>query len=308
MFLWISSHEFFLGCLFGHFFTEKPYTNINFHIKNKENLIIIVNDMFLSLPFPLINPIAVSIGPVKIYWYGLAYVIGTMLAWSYGKFLVKKYPNGIAPENIDDAVVWMLMSAVIGGRVGYICFYEPAMIFQNPLEMFMTWHGGMSFHGGLLGVITGSLILCYRKNIPYLRLMDIAGTSIPVILFLGRVANFINAEMYGRVTDVSWGIIYPNGGPLPRHPSQLYEAFFEGIVLFLLLNWCWKHTKLRNNSGRMSGLFLIGYGIFRIIIESFKEPESWVGTLTIGQLLSLPLVGLGWYLIRRSVKTCAPHA
>lgn len=300
--------KFFLDCFFCHFFSEKFYTNAVFHIKNKENLINFVKMMLLSLPFPMINPVAVSIGSFKIYWYGLAYVIGTLLAWWYGKLLIKKHPNGLAPENIDDAVVWMLMSAVIGGRIGYVCFYDPVMILHNPLEMFMTWHGGMSFHGGLIGVIVGSLILCHRKKILYFKLMDIAGTAIPIILFLGRVANFINAEMYGRVTNVSWGVVYPNAGPLPRHPSQLYEAFFEGIVLFLLLNLCWTHTKLRNQPGRMSGLFLIGYGIFRIIIESFKEPEAWVGTLTIGQLLSLPLVGLGWYLLRRPAKICSSHA
>lgn len=308
MFLWISFHEFFSNCFLGHFFTEKPYTNADFYIKNKEILIIFVKSMILSLPFPLIDPVAVSIGSFKIYWYGLAYVIGTMIAWSYGKLLIRKYPNGLVQENIDDAVVWMLLSAVIGGRLGYVCFYDPAIIFHNPLEVFMTWRGGMSFHGGLVGVIVGSLILCRRKKISYFRLMDVAGTSIPIILFLGRVANFINAEMYGRITDVSWGVVYPNGGPLPRHPSQLYEAFFEGIVLFLLLSLCWTRTKLRDKPGRMSGLFLIGYGIFRIIIESFKEPEAWIGTLTIGQLLSLPLVGFGWYLLRRPVKTSSPDA
>lgn len=300
--------KFFQVTFLGHFFKEKPYTKTYFHIKNKKNLIIIVNSMFLAIPFPLIDPVAISVGSFKIHWYGLAYVIGTILAWSYGKFLIKKYPNGIATENIDDAVVWMLMSAVIGGRIGYVCFYEPSLFIYNPLEIFMTWHGGMSFHGGLLGFIVGSLILCHRKKIPYLKLMDIASPSIPIILLLGRIANFINAEMYGRITNVSWGVIYPNGGPLPRHPSQLYEAFFEGIILFLCLNWCWRQDKLRNTSGRMSGLFLLGYGIFRIVIENFKEPESWVGILTIGQLLSLPLIGLGWYFIRRPVYTSPPHA
>ncbi len=163
----------------------------------------------------------------------------------------------------------------------------------------MMWRGGMSFHGGLIGVIMGSLILSIRKKIPYLRLTDMVATVIPIVLFLGRIANFINAEMYGRITSLSWGVVYPNGGPYPRHPSQLYEAFAEGILLFLILNICWRRTTWRHLPGRLSGLFLVGYGFFRIFIEYFKEPEAWVGPLTIGQFLSLPLLGVGWFLLRK---------
>ncbi|WP_032113692.1 prolipoprotein diacylglyceryl transferase [Candidatus Paracaedibacter symbiosus] len=264
--------------------------------------------MFLTLPFPMIDPIAISVGSFKVYWYGLAYVVGTLLAWSYGNSLLKKHPTGLKQENFDDGIVWILLSAVIGGRIGYIFFYDPSMIIHHPLEALKTWHGGMSFHGGLIGVIIGSLILCHRKKIHYFKLMDLVGTGMPIVLFLGRLANFINAEMYGRVTDAPWGIVYPNGGPNPRHPSQLYEAFFEGVILLLFLNWCWKRPTLRETPGRMSGLFLIGYGFFRIAIECFKEPESWVGPLTIGQLLSLPLLGIGWYLVRRPVKISSPDA
>lgn len=261
-----------------------------------------------TLPFSMINPVAIAIGPLKIHWYGLAYVIGTLLAWGYGRALLRKFPNGITQQNLDDAVIWILLSAIIGGRLGYICFYHPGLILENPWEILMTWRGGMSFHGGLIGVIIGSIVLSVRKKIPYLKLMDLIGALIPLVLFLGRLANFINAEMYGRITTVAWGVIYPNGGPEPRHPSQLYEAFSEGIVLFLFLNWCWKSTQLRHTPGRISGLFLIGYAVFRIIIEYFKEPESWVGALTIGQFLSMPLLCVGWFLFRRPVAPPSAHA
>lgn len=264
--------------------------------------------MTLVLPFPMIHPVAIALGPLKIYWYGLAYVIGTLMAWGYGRILLKKFPNGVSQENLDDTVIWILLSAIIGGRLGYVCFYHSSLILQNPLELFMTWRGGMSFHGGLIGVIIGSIILSIRKKIPYFKLMDLVATIIPIVLFLGRLANFINAEMYGRVTTLSWGVIYPNGGPEPRHPSQLYEAFAEGILLFLLLNWCWKSTNLRHTPGRISGLFLIGYAIFRIIIEYVKEPESWIGVLTIGQFLSLPLLFIGWFLLRRPVAHSSINA
>lgn len=262
----------------------------------------------LALPFPLIDPVAIAFGPLQIYWYGLAYVIGTLGAWWWARHLLTAFPNGITHQNIDDTVIWLLLSAIIGGRIGYVLFYQPSILTQHPLEIFMTWKGGMSFHGGLIGVICGSVLLCYRKKIPYLRLMDVVATCIPFVLFLGRIANFINAEMYGRITSHPWGVIFPNGGALPRHPSQLYEAAAEGVILFIVLNVCWRSTSWRYLPGRFSGLFLTGYGFFRIFIEYFKEPEAWIGSLTIGQFLSLPLVCIGWFLLRRPVTSTAPHA
>lgn len=258
------------------------------------------------IPFPVIDPVFIHIGPLKVYWYGIAYVVGTLVAWWYGKRLLRSFPNGLQEKHLDDVIMWILFSAVIGGRIGYVLFYNPSLIIENPLEIFMTWRGGMSFHGGLIGVITATLILTRLRKIPYFMLMDIIAAIVPCVIFLGRIANFINAEMYGRITNVAWGIIYPNGGPFPRHPSQLYEAFLEGIVLFFITNYCWKYTTLRHKPGRISGICLLGYSVFRICIEFFKDPEAWVGSITIGQALTLPLLTCSWYLIRRPVRPYDP--
>ena len=186
-----------------------------------------------AIAFPAIDPVAIAIGPVSIRWYALAYVAGILLAWRYMIILARRQtPQSVTSQDIDDFVLWATLGVVLGGRLGYVLFYKPAHFIQNPLEIFAMWQGGMSFHGGLCGVILASVVFARIRKIPWLQLGDLIAASVPIGLFLGRVANFINGELFGRTTTVSWGMIFPGGGPKPRHPSQLYEATLEGLILF----------------------------------------------------------------------------
>ena len=266
-----------------------------------------------ALPFPMIDPVLISVGPLSIRWYALAYVGGIVAGWWLARRVAaaKAYWGGVSPmqpEDIDDVIVWAALGIVLGGRIGYVLFYNPAYFAANPSEILVLWRGGMSFHGGFLGTILALLLFARSRGIPMLSMLDVAAIVTPIGLFLGRIANFINSELWGRVTDVPWAFVFPNGGPLPRHASQLYEGALEGIVLFAILVVMWRRGALKY-PGMIGGMFVGGYGIARIVSEFFREPDAHIGYLTggltMGMLLSIPMliVGFGaiWIAKRRGV-------
>jgi phosphatidylglycerol:prolipoprotein diacylglycerol transferase len=255
--------------------------------------------MLFAFAFPQIDPVAVELGPFAIRWYALAYIVGLVLGWRLCRRLTRKSPaEGLTPEVFDDFVVWATLGVLLGGRLGYVLFYNLGYFAENPLEILQVWQGGMAFHGGLLGVVGALVLFAWKRKVPLLALSDLVAAAAPVGLFFGRIANFVNAELYGRVTDAPWGIVFPGGGELPRHPSQLYEAGLEGLLLFAILQAAiWRGALQR--PGVVGGLFLAGYGASRAIVELFREPDAHIGFLaggiTMGQLLSLPMIlaGLG---------------
>jgi phosphatidylglycerol---prolipoprotein diacylglyceryl transferase len=255
---------------------------------------------FLALPFPPLDPVAFSVGPFSVRWYGLAYFFGLLLTWRYCLSLCALFPK-VSRKQVDDFLVWGLIGVVVGGRLGHVLFYELHHYLQNPLEIFQTWKGGMSFHGGLLGVSVAFWLYTRLHQISLLSFSDLIACGVPLGLFLGRLANFVNGELYGRMTDVPWAVCFPSGGYVPRHPSQLYEAFLEGALLWGLLWVVVRISVLRGEKGILTGLFLMGYGGARIVSECFREPESlWeVGgmVLTYGQVLSIPVVVVGLFFI-----------
>lgn len=258
------------------------------------------------MKLPIIDPVIFQIGPLSIRWYSLAYIAGIIFAWLIIKYFNKK--NKIFDEKkvSDDFFMYGIISIILGGRLGYILFYNLTFYLRNPIDIFKIWEGGMSFHGGLLGVIIGSYFFCKKHKINMLSFTDLLVIAIPVGLFFGRIANFINLELYGRVTDSKIGIVFPNAGDLPRHPSQLYEAGLEGILLFTILFLLAKFTKAKDYKGCLSGVFLIGYGISRFIVEFFREPDIQIGYImkyfTLGQLLSIPLIFIGILMVIYSKK------
>lgn len=260
--------------------------------------------MFFS--YPEIDPVLISIGPFAIRWYSLAYVVGILGGAYYVDWLNKKPPVLKNFSAMDDLIVWSIFGIILGGRLGYVLFYNAEFYLHYPLEALKVWQGGMSFHGGLAGLILAVYWFCKKKSVPFLAVTDLCAAAAPIGLALGRVANFINGELYGRVTDSPMGMVFPTGGALPRHPSQLYEAALEGVVLFLILLIV-ARKGARHYAGLMSGIFLIGYGVSRIIVEYFREPDAQLGfiigdLITMGQLLSLPMCLLGIYLIIYSKK------
>lgn len=263
----------------------------------------------LAVAFPMIDPVLVEIGPVVIRWYALAYIVGLVLGWRYLIWLAKQPGSLVKPQDADDFLTWATFAVILGGRLGYVIFYKPEYYLANPAEILKTWQGGMSFHGGFLGVMLATLWFTRRRNIPFWAFIDLAAVVTPIGLFFGRLANFINAELWGRVSDAPWAMVFPNGGPFARHPSQLYEAALEGLVLLVVLHWVWRRASWRNTPGVISGAFLIGYGLSRIVVEFFREPDAHLGFLvggtTMGQWLSLPMVLAGVALIvyaRRAPK------
>lgn len=270
-----------------------------------------------ALPFPDIDPVLISIGPLAIHWYGLGYVVGILFAWWYSRKLAstpRLWANdtpAMTPEHLDDFVVWAAVGVVAGGRIGYILFYDFARYIANPLDMLAIWEGGMSFHGGLLGVILAMILFARRRSVPTWSLFDVVAAGVPVGLGLVRVTNFINSELWGRPTDVPWAFVFPNGGPEPRHPSQLYEAGLEGIVLFLVLVWLvWGPKKLKT-PGFVGGAFICGYGLSRITVEFFRVPDPQLGYLldgwlTMGMILSLPMVLAGIWAMATAKPTAVP--
>jgi phosphatidylglycerol:prolipoprotein diacylglycerol transferase len=263
---------------------------------------------FLVLTFPQIDPIALQIGPVAIRWYGLAYLAGIMLGWRYGRSLIrneKLWGPGSASRPVppmtvidfDDLLLWATIGIVLGGRLGFVLFYKPAEYLADPLSIIKVWEGGMSFHGGLMGTIVAIVLFSRQRNIPILSVLDLAAASVPFGLFFGRIANFINGELFGRASDVPWAMVFPGGGFEPRHPSQLYEAALEGILLFIVLRIMTHMFGSLRYPGLTGGVFIAGYGLSRIFVEFFRQPDEHLGFisgfLTMGMILSLPMVLIG---------------
>jgi phosphatidylglycerol:prolipoprotein diacylglycerol transferase len=267
-----------------------------------------------AIPFPAIDPVAVAIGPFVVRWYALAYIVGLLLGWRYCLVLADRPPRLVERRDIDDFLVWATLGVVFGGRIGYVLFYQPGYYLQHPIEALYLWHGGMSFHGGALGVTLAILLFTRARRLPVLAFSDVIAEAIPIGLFFGRIANFINGELFGRETDIPWAMVFPNGGPVPRHPSQLYEAVCEGLLLFLLLLLA-EHRGARRRPGIVTGLFLIGYAVARMSGELFRQPDAQLGFLvfgtTMGQLLSIPVLIAGfiliWWARRQPASTAAPQ-
>ena len=260
----------------------------------------------LALTFPEIDPILFQIGPIAIRWYALAYIAGLFLGWRYCLRLGERHsPAKIAPAFFDDLLLWAPLGVVLGGRVGYVLFYKPMYFLSDPLQIVKVWEGGMSFHGGLLGVTLAIILFSRYRKIDMVAVGDVVAAAAPIGLFFGRLANFINGELFGRTTEVPWGMVFPHGGPEPRHPSQLYEAFLEGLVLFLLLYALVRLGAMRHR-GSLIGTFLAGYGLSRFLVEFVREPDAHLGVLfqfvTMGQILSLPMILLGGFVILWSLR------
>lgn len=262
-----------------------------------------------GLPFPNIDPVAIEIGPLAIRWYALAYVAGILLGWRYCLRLARRDDTRWNPRDFDDFVVWAVLGIILGGRIGYMVFYNAAYYLQNPLDALKVWKGGMSFHGGLIGVIVAVAIFSWRRGFSPLWFGDFVAAAAPIGLFFGRIANFINGELFGRVTDVPWAVVFPRGGELPRHPSQLYEAFLEGLVLFVVMAILAHRPGTRARTGLLAGVFLAGYGLARSFVELFRQPDAHLGfilgPITMGQILSAPMILLGIYLIFRARRPAA---
>ncbi|MDR3514624.1 MAG: prolipoprotein diacylglyceryl transferase [Azospirillaceae bacterium] len=268
----------------------------------------------LALAFPTLDPVAIAFGPIAIRWYALAYLAGFILGWRYCLHLTRRAGGRPNPADFDDFLTWAVLGVILGGRVGYVLFYQFDLYSHDPLEALRLWHGGMSFHGGMLGVVIAIVLFARQRRIDPFAVGDVVACAVPIGLFFGRIANFVNGELFGRFSDLPWAMVFPRGGPLPRHPSQLYEAAMEGLLLFVVLTVLVHRTRLRERPGCLCGLFLIGYGLCRIVGEFFREPDVQLGFLlggaTMGQLLSIPMVIGGaailiWALRRHLATTTA---
>ncbi|CAN7441529.1 prolipoprotein diacylglyceryl transferase [Phenylobacterium sp. LjRoot219] len=268
------------------------------------------------MPFPDFDPVLIQIGPFAIRWYALAYVAGILLGWRYAATILRKAslwtrrPAPMTTVQLDDLILWITLGVILGGRLGHTLFYMPDLIWRDPLEILKVWHGGMSFHGGALGVLLALILFAWRNRLDVLQLGDVVAAATPIGLFFGRIANFINGELWGRPTTAPWGIVFPGAGLLPRHPSQLYEAALEGLGLFLLLAWAVWGRKWTNRRGVIMGLFIAGYGVIRISLENVREPDAYMPHfplgLTMGMMLSAPMVIAGLLLIWRGLKAPLP--
>ena len=282
------------------------------------------------MPFPDIDPILLQLGPFAIRWYALAYVAGILLGWRYATGMLKneklwtRRPPPFTPLQMDDLILWIAIGVIAGGRLGHVLFYTPpSYTLADPLSVFRVWEGGMSFHGGVIGVTIAMIIYAWRNKLDLLRIADVVTAGYPIGHFLGRCANFINGELWGReAPGLPWGFVFCNerlreagGGVCPagdvvRHPSQLYEAFFEGLVLFLILRWATHGAKLGNRRGVVAGIFVLFYGLFRIAIENVRQPDAGLENLplglTMGMILSIPMVLGGLFLIWRGMREPLP--
>lgn len=271
-----------------------------------------------ALAFPDFNPIAFEIGPLKVHWYGIGYVVSIMLGWFYARRLIANgalWRGGAAPvsaQQLDDFVLYAAIGIVLGGRIGYALFYDLPNMLADPLRFFRVYEGGMSFHGGLLGTTIAMILFARANRIPVWSLFDVVAIVAPIGLGIVRVANFVNGELWGRVTDVPWAVVFPTGGPFPRHPSQLYEAGLEGIVLLSVLSLLAYGPKVLKTPGLITGVFVCGYGLSRITAEFFREPDPQLGYLyggwlTMGMLLSIPMLVVGLWAIWRARRAAAIH-
>ncbi len=255
-----------------------------------------------GLEFPEISPVMLTIGPLAIRWYSMAYLIGIVVGWFLVNRNVEKNNLGLSRAQVEDFIFYLTLGIVLGGRLGYAVFYGGSEMWLKPWRLLEIWKGGMSFHGGAAGVIVAVYLYSRKIKYGFLRLTDLVVLYAPIGIFLGRLANFVNDELWGRVTDVAWAVRFPNGGYLPRHPSQLYEAGLEGVAMFVILNWLWRYPKVRNTSGVVSALFVVLYGFFRIVVEYFREPDAqlgfFFGSITMGQMLSVPLVIAGLWVLK----------
>ena len=247
------------------------------------------------LTYPDIDPVAFSLGPAAVHWYGLMYLVGFLAAWLLGRHRAKRADAPVAPGQMEDLLVFGAIGVIVGGRMGYVAFYQPELLAADPLALVRVWEGGMSFHGGLLGVIAAMALFAWRTGTNVFRLADFVAPLVPIGLGAGRLGNFINGELWGRVSDVPWAMIYPPLGDDPRHPSQLYQFALEGIVLFAAV---WLYSRRPRPVLAVSGLFLALYGAFRVLAEFFRMPDPELGYLalgwvTMGQLLSVPMIALG---------------
>ncbi len=269
------------------------------------------------MPFPKFDPVLIHLGPLAIRWYALAYIAGILLGWRYCARLIREarlWPPIAPPASvtqIDDLVLWITLGVIAGGRVGYVLFYGRGQFDQDPMEMLRLWHGGMSFHGGFVGVIAAVVIFARVNRIDMLRLGDLIAPCAPIGLFFGRLANFINGELWGRPTSLPWGIVFPSASDsLPRHPSQLYEAGLEGLALFLILRWATHRARWLPRPGAVTGLFMLFYGLFRIGLETVRNPDigmpSFPFGLTMGMILSIPMALAGLALMVRALRGSKP--
>jgi phosphatidylglycerol---prolipoprotein diacylglyceryl transferase len=249
---------------------------------------------------PQFDPAAITIGPLTIHWYGLMYLLGFLLFILLGRYRIKQQPHGVfTREMLDDALFYGVLGVIIGGRLGHVLFYQPGYYLQHPLEIFFIWQGGMSFHGGFLGVVVAMILLARKYSLSWLSVTDFIAPLIPPGLGAGRIGNFINGELWGRPTDAPWGMVFPHVDDLPRHPSQLYEFALEGLALFVII---WIYSAKSRPLGAVSGVFAIGYGVFRSFVEFFREPDDgFLGIMTfgisMGQWLSLPMIAVGGLLL-----------
>lgn len=264
-----------------------------------------------AIAFPVIDPVLIQVGPLAVRWYALAYIAGILLGWWLLIRIVEQDQRDLDRRLLDDFVLWATLGVVLGGRLGYVLFYRPDYYAENPAEILQLWHGGMSFHGGMLGVVIALFIFSWWRGIPQFALHDAVACVVPIGLFFGRIANFINGELWGRVSTVPWAMVFPTGGPEPRHPSQLYQALLEGPCLFLILWLARTRLAAAQGPGFLSGVFLLGYAVMRSIGEIFRQPDSFLGFFvagtTMGQWLSLPMGLAGLWLIWRA-RRLAPAA
>lgn len=274
--------------------------------------------ILLDIPFPAIDPVALQIGPLAVRWYGLAYASGLILGWLYIRRLLSEHalwPANRAPMSADDAdelLIWVTAGVIIGGRLGHVLFYQSGYYFSNPLEILAIWNGGMAFHGGLLGTGIAMLIFARRHGVSIWPVMDLVSAAVPIGLFFGRTANFINAEVVGSQTTMPWGMVFPGWGNDPRHPAMLYEAALEGLALFVILRLATHTLKTLKQPGLTTGLFLVGYGVFRIFCEIFKIVDYRLIVegypITKGMVYSVPMLLIGAWFIYRARSEASAHA
>ncbi|MBO4318455.1 MAG: prolipoprotein diacylglyceryl transferase [Mailhella sp.] len=253
------------------------------------------------LQYPDIDPVALTLGPLSVHWYGVMYVLAFLAGWLLGRIRAARPGSVLSPGDMDDLATWIMIGVILGARIGYVLFYGRSAFFADPAEIFRIWNGGMSFHGGLAGVITAVFLWCRKRGKKFLPSMDFLAPLAPPGLFFGRIGNFINAELWGKATDAPWGMVFPGAGPLPRHPSQLYEACLEGLLLFAVL---WAYSRKKRREGSVCGMFLMLYACFRGFAEFFRMPDAHIGylaggMLTMGHVLCMPMLLLGLWLVFR---------